>query len=291
MPARSAIIARMNYRHVYHAGNFADVAKHVALLCCLDALKRKETAFFVLDTHAGQGLYDLQSAEARKSGEAARGVLELIRSRREEPALAAYFEAIHARASRLRHYPGSPALIAAALRRQDRALFVEISPAEARALERAIGSAGHIRTTVEDGYSALRAALPPLERRGLVFIDPPYESADELTRLLEALAAAHRRWSSGVYLLWYPIRSAAQRRAVHARFGALRIPKMLVADLAVHPDDSDVGLAGSGVIMVNPPFGTERELESAYAAIHAALAPAGGGYVEIVRLTPERMAQ
>ena len=282
----------MNYRHVYHAGNFADVAKHVALLFCLDALKRKDAAFFALDTHAGRGLYDLHSGEAQKSGEAERGVRKLIEMRLGERSLARYFDAVHARrARRLTHYPGSPALIAAGLRAQDRAIFVELMPAEARALERDIASAGRVRTQVEDGYAALRALLPPPERRGLVLIDPPYESMDELPRLVEAFADAYRRWPSGLYLLWYPIRSGSQRRTVHARFEALGIPKMLVADLAIHPDDASVGLAGSGLIIVNPPFGADADLKIAYGVIHGALAPAGAGYVEVARLTPERMAQ
>jgi 23S rRNA (adenine2030-N6)-methyltransferase len=282
----------MNYKHIYHAGNFADVAKHVALVYCLDALKRKEAGFFVLDTHAGRGLYDLQSAEAVKSAEAERGVQRLIQTRLAALPLSAYFAAIRARrGKRLAQYPGSPALIAASLRGQDRAVFVEIAPAEARALEREIGSAGRIRTDIEDGYSALKALVPPAERRGLVLIDPPYESIDELKMMLQAFADAYRRWPSGTYLMWYPIRSATQRRQIHARFEALRIPKMLIADLAIHPDDAGVGLAGSGLLIVNPPYGTDAHLADAYAAIHQGIAEPGAGYVEVARLTPERVAQ
>jgi 23S rRNA (adenine2030-N6)-methyltransferase len=282
----------MNYRHAYHAGNFADVAKHVALVYCLDALKRKDSAFFVLDTHAGRGLYDLDSAEAKKSGEAERGVLKLMEAGLGEQSLARYFDAVRAdRGRRLTRYPGSPALIGASLRAQDRAIFIELMPAEVRAAERVISSAGRIRIELEDGYAALRALLPPPERRGLVLIDPPYESPEELSRLIEAFGDAYRRWPSGLYLIWYPIRSARQRSAVHARFEALRIPKMLLADLAIHRDDAGVGLAGSGLVMVNPPFGADEQLRNAYAAIHAALASPGAGYVEVARLTPERMAQ
>jgi 23S rRNA (adenine2030-N6)-methyltransferase len=283
---------RMNYQHAYHAGNFADVAKHVALVHSLETLKRKDAAFFVLDTHAGRGVYDLMSTEAKKSGEAERGVLKLIGTSIDEPSLAPYLGAIRAhRAGRLTRYPGSPALIGAALRAQDRAVFVELMPAEARAAERLIASAGRIRIQLENGYAALRALLPPPERRGLVLIDPPYESPGELPELIEAFGDAYRRWPSGSYLIWYPIRSAAQRKAVHTRFEALRIPKMLLADLAIHPDDAGIGLAGSGLIIVNPPFGADEYLRQAYAAIHAALATPGAGYVEVTRLTPERMAQ
>jgi 23S rRNA (adenine2030-N6)-methyltransferase len=204
----------MNYKHIYHAGNFADVAKHVALLYCLDALKRKDAGFFVLDSHAGRGFYDLQAAEASKSGEAERGIQRLIQTRLGEEPLIPYFAAIRARrGKRLARYPGSPALIAGSLRPQDRAIFVELMPAEARAGAREIESAGRIRMEIEDGYAALKAFLPPEERRGLVLIDPPYESLDELKTMLQAFGDAYRRWPSGVFLMWYPIRSASRAAA------------------------------------------------------------------------------
>ena len=284
--------ATMNYRHIYHAGNFADIAKHVGLLYCLSALKRKEAGFFALDTHAGRGFYDLQAAEAHKSGEAERGIQRLIEHGIGDVALTEYFAILRARrGKRIANYPGSPAIIAGSLRAQDRALFVELMPAEARATMREIESPGRVRTEIGDGYAALKAFLPPEERRGLVLIDPPYESLDELKTLLVAFADAYRRWPSGTYLMWYPIRSATQRSMVHRRFEALRIPKMLCADLAIHPDDAGVGLAGSGLMIVNPPYGTDQHLQEAYTAIHKSLAASGSGYVEVSRLTPERMAQ
>jgi 23S rRNA (adenine2030-N6)-methyltransferase len=282
----------VNYKHIYHAGNFADVAKHVGLMYCVGALQRKDAAFFVLDSHAGRGYYDLQAPEAQKSGEAERGVQRLIETSIGMPALAGYFAAIRARrGKRLARYPGSPALIASSLRPQDRALFVERRPAEARAAEREIESLGRVRTEIGDGYAALKAFLPPDERRGLVLIDPPYESLDELKLMLQVFAEAYRRWPGGIYLMWYPIRSASQRRMVHARFEALRLPKMLFADLAIHPDDAGVGLAGSGLMIVNPPYGADEYLTQAYAAIHKGIATPGAGYVEVGRLTPERVAQ
>jgi 23S rRNA (adenine2030-N6)-methyltransferase len=282
----------MNYKHIYHAGNFADVAKHVALMYCLGALQRKDGACFVLDSHAGRGYYDLQAPEAHKSGEAMRGVQRLIETSIGEALLADYFAAIRARrGKRLARYPGSPALIAGGLRPQDRALFVELMPAEARAAVREIESLGRTRTEIGDGYAALKAFLPPEERRGLVLIDPPYESLDELKLMLQAFKDAYIRWPSGIFLMWYPIRSAAQRSMVHARFEAMGVPKMLFADLAIHPDDAGVGLAGSGLMIVNPPYGADEFLSGAYAAIHRGIATPGAGYVEVARLTPERMAQ
>jgi 23S rRNA (adenine2030-N6)-methyltransferase len=282
----------MNYKHIYHAGNFADVAKHVALLYCLRALCRKESPFFVLDTHAGRGYYDLQAAEAAKSGEAERGIQRLIAAGSGSAALEDYLGTIRARrGKRLARYPGSPALIAECLRPQDRAIFVELAPAEARSIERELDSAGQISTQIDDGYAVLKAKLPPPERRGLVLMDPPYESLDEFKALLQAFADAHERWPTGTFLMWYPIRSAAQRSLVHSRFAALSIPKMLCAELAIFPDDAGVGLAGSGMMLVNPPYGADDFLQEAYGAIHQSIAAPGMGFVEVARLTPERMAQ
>jgi 23S rRNA (adenine2030-N6)-methyltransferase len=307
----------LNYQHIYHAGNFADVAKHTALVFCLAALRRKAAGFFALDTHAGRGWYELGAAEAQRSGESSRGILRLSETAGGEPALHDYLAAVGApgRAAgapgsggagaragssggasrgaraRLSRYPGSPALIAAALRSQDRALFVEMQPAEARALERQIESAGRVGVQLGDGYAALKSQLPPKERRGLVLIDPPYEDPGEIDTVLDALADAHRRWPTGMLLIWYPILSAAQRMAARRRFTALGIPKMLSADLAVHPDDAHVGLAGSGLLIVNPPFGADDHLREAYAAIRLALSSRGAGYAEVSRLTPEHMAQ
>jgi 23S rRNA (adenine2030-N6)-methyltransferase len=282
---------RMNYRHIYHAGNFADIAKHVGLLYCLQALKRKENPFFALDTHAGRGYYDLQLTQSVKSGEAERGAQQLVARQLQAPPLKEYFNVLRARhGKRLARYPGSPAIIAQMLRPLDRAVFVEMLPAEARAMEREIESAGYsgrIASQIGDGYAALKALLPPLERRGLVLIDPPYESVEELKLMLESFKEAYLRWPTGTYLMWYPIRSATQRGLVHARFAALGVPKMLCADLAIYPDDAGVGLAGSGLVIVNPPYGADEFLKESYAAIHEGLAVNGGGYVDIQRLTPE----
>jgi 23S rRNA (adenine2030-N6)-methyltransferase len=282
----------MNYKHIYHAGNFADVAKHIALLYCLRALARKESPFFVLDTHAGRGYYDLQAAEAAKSGEAERGIQRLVAAAAGAEPIKDYLTTIRARrGKRLARYPGSPVLIAQCLRPQDRALFVELMPAEARTIERELESSGRISTQIDDGYAVLKASLPPPERRGLVLIDPPYESLDEFKALLHSFDDAYQRWPTGTYLIWYPIRSADQRSLVHSRFEALNIPKMLTAEITIHPDDAGIGLAGCGMMIVNPPYGADEFLKEAYTVLHQAIATARVGYVEVARLTPERVAQ
>ena len=170
-------------------------------------------------------------------------------------------------------------------------MLVEIDPTEARAAERQIHAAGRLQIESGDGYAALKAMLPPPERRGLALIDPPYEQLDEWKMLMRAFVDAYRRWPSGTFVIWYPILDAAQRRGVHARLESLAIPKTLCADLAIHADDAGVGLAGSGLAIVNPPFGLDEALQEAYAALHRHLSPNGAGYVEVARLTPERMAQ
>lgn len=277
----------MNYRHVFHAGNFADVAKHLALLACLGALKRKDAPFVAIDTHAGRGLYDLQSSGSRKSKESDEGVQKLLRTGFSEPVLADYYSAIAATRGRpLTHYPGSPVLIGNALRRGDRGVFIETVAPEARALQRSIRSAGRVQVRQGDGYLELKALLPPPERRGLVLIDPPYEDPGEMKTVLGALQMAVRRWPTGVFLLWYPIISARARRAMHVRAGALQIPKTLSADIAMRADDAGVGLAGSGMLLINPPYGVEHQLREQYDAIHRHMA-AAGGYVEIATLCPE----
>jgi 23S rRNA (adenine2030-N6)-methyltransferase len=283
----------LNYHHAYHAGNFADVAKHVALVACLEALKRKPAPWFALDTHAGAGIYDLDGPEARKSGEAGQGILRLLGRAALDPErsapLTGYLRALGADAGQpLHHYRGSAALIAGALRPGDRAALVELDPAAARATARQLKSLGRLNIESGDGYAALRARLPPAERRGLVLIDPPYERPDEVDVLLEALAQGWRRWQTGIFLVWYPIRSAQQRASVHRRFRALAIPKMLHADLAIHADDAGIGLAGSGLLIINPPYGLDEHLRTTYRAIHDVLANPDAGYVEVARLTAER---
>jgi 23S rRNA (adenine2030-N6)-methyltransferase len=283
----------VNYQHTFHAGNFADLAKHLALVYCLEALKRKQTPFFVLDSHAGRGQYDLLSDAARRSGEAADGVFKLLRAKPWPEELLPYLTAIGAPqdTAHYQHYPGSAALIARALRHSDRAVFVEQSPPEARALAREVSSAGRVRTDIDDGYIALKALLPPAERRGLVFIDPPYEDSQEFALVCTALADAYRRWPTGQFMIWYPIRDARQRAALHAKFAALGIAKMLSADFAVHSDDAPVGLAGGGLVIINAPFGCDDHLRHAYTTLHRILAQDGQGYVDIARLTPERIAR
>jgi len=253
----------MNYRHAFHAGNFADVVKHATLARVIAYLKEKPAAFRVIDTHAGAGLYDLGGPEASRTGEWREGIGKLLDAAI-APAvrelLAPYLDAVASfNPAGLRTYPGSPALVRAWLRRQDRMIACEREAGAADALAKMRPDV-RVKAVAIDGYTALNAYVPPRERRGLVLIDPPFEQADEFDRLGNALAAAHRKWPTGIYLLWYPIKDAHATLAFSRRLARLGIPRILRAELERGAARDPLRLAGSGLILVNPPWRLEAEL-------------------------------
>ncbi len=251
----------MNYRHAYHAGNAADCLKHAVLVWVLRALARKEKPFFVLDTHAGVGRYDLDDVPARRTGEASRGIFRLLDD--PPPALADYVDVV--RAAGL--YPGSPAIVAALLRPGDRAAACELHPEDAAALRQNFRGHAQISVHLRDGYEAIGAFLPPAERRGLTLIDPPYEETDEYERLLAGLREAHRRFASGIILAWYPIKHRAPVRALHAAIAGAGLRDVVAAELFLREPLDAARLNGSGLIVVNPPFRFEAEMAPILAAL------------------------
>jgi len=289
----------MNYRHAFHAGNFADIFKHAVLGRILMHLRAKPAAFRVIDTHAGAGLYDLRSEEARRGGEWRDGIGRLIEARTDktlgaevEALLSPLFDVLAALnpADGLACYPGSPALVRAWLRPQDRLLACELEPAAAATLAGNLRGDPRIKTLAIDGWTALSAYVPPKERRGLVLVDPPYERPDEFSSLADGLANAHRKWPTGIYMLWYPVkdRSGPDRLAKVLR--RLAIPKVLRAEMMVAPPHAEGPLTGSGLILVNPPWTLENELKVLTPALSRLLArtpqdgrPAGAA-CPIVRL-------
>ena len=261
----------MKYRHLHHAGNFADVHKHVTLLALLAALARKDKGFLYFETHAGRGVYDL----AESASEAAGGIERLQAARCAAPELQAYLERVAAlRRTRgaARLYPGSPWLAATALRAQDRAVFVELLPEEARALRRALPAedAGvSVRIETGEGFARWQAALPPPQRRALTLIDPPYEDTRaDFDRVRTELAAALHRFPTGVVAVWYPVKDArdTQRWLAAIERGADR--PMLVAELRLFPCDSRVALNGSGMLIVNPPYQLDVRMGEWLAELH-----------------------
>jgi 23S rRNA (adenine2030-N6)-methyltransferase len=256
----------LNYRHAFHAGSFADVFKHAVLCRLLDYLRQKPAAFRVIDTHAGAGLYDLASPEATRGGEWCEGIARLLAAQLPDKAaalLAPYLDVVGAlnAPGALKTYPGSPALVQAWLRPQDRLIACELEPMAQAALARAMRRDPRVRTPAIDGWTALAAYVPPKERRGLVLTDPPFERDDDFPRLAQGLAVAHRKWPSGQYLLWYPIKGRTEPDALAKRLRRLGIPKILRAELIVSSLSDPTRLNGSGLIVVNPPWTLEAELK------------------------------
>ncbi len=247
----------MNYRHAYHAGNHADVLKHVILLALLDGLKRKDSAFFVLDSHAGRGQYLLTGEQAGKTGEARDGVLKLVGQSGLPGPIQAYLRAVAADnpVGSLITYPGSPLLIAQALRDSDRLAACELQPEEAAALKSLFRGDARVGVHQRDGYDAITALLPPKEKRGLVLIDPPYEVQDaELGVIVSALKAALARWPTGQYAVWYPIKQRRTLMPFFRKIASLPVKAALSIELLVRPDDSPLRLNGSGMLLINPPW-------------------------------------
>ena len=257
----------MQYRHSFHAGNFADVHKHIALLALISALQKKAKGFLFLDTHAGEGLYDLAGADARRSAESEAGIARLLAAAQQPPdvlgaAIQAYLRAIASLRERLgasHIYPGSPLLAATAMREVDQCVFVETLSQQARALQRVVDQpALQVRTPVRvvsgDGYQQLKALMPPAQRRGLVLIDPPYENADEEKQIASAFVEALTRFETGVYALWYPIKKQHDTDLWLARITRGIQQPVVAIELCVTEPDSAVGLNGSGMLVINPPW-------------------------------------
>jgi len=260
----------MKYRHSFHAGNFADVHKHVTLLALLTALQKKDKGLLYLDTHAGRGSYDLstQSLEAAAGIGRFASVEHSAPELRQYAALLAKFRARHGQ----RHlYPGSPLIAASALRPQDRAVLIEFLGAEAQALEASLAALARgrsdaprsVRVERGDGFERLRAWLPPPERRGLTFIDPPYEQTQQdFGHVTAALAEGLRRFPTGVFAAWYPIKDERSTAAWHVACARTLQAPTLVCELWLYPRDSQVGLNGSGLLIANPPYLTLERLQA-----------------------------
>jgi 23S rRNA (adenine2030-N6)-methyltransferase len=273
----------MNYRHEFHAGNFADVVKHATLARIVSYLREKPTPFRVIDTHAGAGLYDLSGPEAARSGEWRDGIGRLLKAELAPDVrtlLSPYLDAVAALnpAGRLKVYPGSPLLVRAWLRLRDRLIACELEPQAVSALAKNLATSTRAKALAIDGWTALSAYLPPKERRGLVLIDPPYEAPDEFARLAEAFGAAQRKWASGIYLLWYPIKDRSGPELLAKRLKALGIGKVLRAEMTMANVPAADRLIESGLIVVNPPWTLERELAVLLPALAAALSEGKGGF-------------
>jgi 23S rRNA (adenine2030-N6)-methyltransferase len=278
----------MNYRHGFHAGNFADVHKHIVLLALLDYLQRKPKPILYLDTHAGRGRYDLRSADAVRSNEWQTGIGRLAVATPASVNIRRYLQAVGSTRERATtSYPGSPLIALEALRDHDRAVLVERQQAEARALESAVAGRRRVAVVCDDGYDAITAYLPPKENRGLVLIDPPYEASDEFAQAGKALQLGLRRWPTGVFALWYPIKAAPDSERMHRSLARSGLRKLLLLEVCVQPTDSPLALNGSGLIVANPPWQFDRAMNATMSELHTLLAPDGGGGSRVAWLVPE----
>jgi 23S rRNA (adenine2030-N6)-methyltransferase len=268
----------MNYRHAYHAGNFADVVKHAVLARLVEYLKQKDKAFRVIDTHAGIGLYDLSAEEAGKTGEWHDGIGRVL-ARGVEPQastlLTPYIDAVrsvNAGEEQLVAYPGSPLIVRKLLRTKDRLSAIELHPEDVLRLKALFVDDFQVRVTELDGWLALGAHVPPKEKRGLVLVDPPFEKEGEFDRLIDGLMRAHKRWPGGIYALWYPIKDRAAVTLFRERLAASGIPKIFDVRFEIRRPSREPRLDGTGMIVVNPPFTLESELRIILAALHGVLA-------------------
>lgn len=253
----------MNYRHGYHAGNFADVIKHIALIAILAHLKKKDTGFSVIDSHAGRGLYDLSGTEAAKTGEAAAGIGRLRDLGGQMPDALATYLGLAQRNDNL--YPGSPLIAAHLLREQDRLTAIEKHPEEAALLKDILAPFRNAAAEQADGYGRTVKLLPPPSRRGLVLIDPPFESPDEFSALAQAARDAWRKFATGIYLIWYPIKSQAEADSFTGEVLAGGVEKILGIEIAISAPEGK--LSRAGLLAINPPYGFEAVMRESASLI------------------------
>lgn len=246
----------MNYRHIYHAGSFADVFKHIVLIALIRALSRKEKPFCYLDTHAGVARYDLFALEAKKTQEAQNGIFKLPLEKNLPQLAAEYVQIITAfnqENSQLQFYPGSPRIVRPLLRSADRMILTELHPRDFDKLKQEFLRDRQVLVQQQDAYQALKAFLPPKERRGLVLIDPPFEKMDEFKQIIAGLKNALERWATGVYAIWYPLKDKIEIEKFYRSLKNLN-KNTLIAELNIYPKDVMMGLPGCGMAIINPPY-------------------------------------
>jgi 23S rRNA (adenine2030-N6)-methyltransferase len=274
----------MNYGHHYHAGNAADVLKHVVLVALLQALSKKDKPFCYLDTHAGMAVYDLK---AQATAEYQQGISKLFNQKPESALLQSYLQCVSALNpnGKLQHYPGSPAIAKSFLRPQDKMILNELQTDTHALLKKYFTHQNQINVHHQDGYQALKAFLPPVERRGLVLIDPAYENADEWNVLVKKLKDAYERWPTGIYAIWYPIKTRRQVDRFHQQLSASNIDNLFVVELCPYPTDIAQRLNGSGLVIVNLPWQLDIELQTMLPELLNYLKQNDGAYTQAFLLT------
>lgn len=257
----------MNYRHIYHAGNFSDVFKHIIVMRIVEYLKRKEKAFRVIDTHAGIGLYNLSSLEAEKTGEWHDGIGKVLATpipKDLKTLLYPWYDIVHAANKgnkKIVFYPGSPVLIRKLLRKQDRLTAIELHCEDYKTLAKNFSGDPQTKVLHLDGWLSLNSFLPPKEKRGLILVDPPFEQLDEFSRLIDGITKAYRRFSGGIYALWYPVKYDTEIENFLHALRQTGIPKIFQIEMRIRKKTSQATLNGSGMILINPPYLLEKEMK------------------------------
>lgn len=271
----------MNYRHGYHAGNFADVFKHAVLARVLTLMSAKEAPYRVIDTHAGAGRYDLDGKNAQATGEANNGIRKLLGNLPQGAALELLQPYLHAVEKCAPAYPGSPLIVQTLARAQDAMVFCELHPEEFALLEKSIGRDRRAKTLALDGWIALKSLLPPKERRGVILIDPPYEDPAEFKRVADGLEEAVRRFATGIYLIWYPLKNRHDTDAAIRRIVRAAAKPALKLEFEIEKRQAEGPLHATGMLLINPPWKLKEECELILPALHQSLAGANRGAVRI----------
>jgi len=277
------------YRHIFHAGNVADVFKHAAIVQLAALIGRKDKPFLYLDTHAGIGLYDLSHAWAQKNREYENGIGRIFdRNDCPEP-VRAYLDAVRGfnPDGLLRFYPGSPLLVQRLMRNSDRLVLIDLGREDHRRLQKQFQAERRAQVRNMDGYQALKAFLPPVERRGLILVDPPFDRNNEFGHLSDAVVDAYRRFATGVYAIWYPLMAVEAVNAFERSIVASGMRKVLRLELTVHAGSWDQGLRGSAMLIINPPYGFDSVAEPMLHWLWQALSPEGAGRYRIKWLVGE----
>ncbi len=277
------------YRHLFHAGNFADVFKHALLAQLVQALAKKDKPFFCLDTHAGIGRYDLAHDWARKNAEYKNGIAR-VWGRGDAPTeMLPYLDAVRAENpdGKLNFYPGSPRIMRGFMRAHDRLALTELNKKDGETLARLFAGDRQVEVRLLDGYQALKAFLPPPERRGLVLVDSSFDRAQEFKRLTDGFAGGYRKFATGVYALWYPLMEPIAMHAFERRVAATGIRKILQLELAVRNLGFSGSVRGCGMLIANPPFGFEAAARKILAWLWPVLSQDGEGEERVRWLAPE----
>lgn len=268
----------LSYRHSFHAGNHADVLKHIVQSLILNALTQKDKPFVYHDTHSGVGRYDLNHEWAEKTGEYKHGIARIWQQTDMPQELQSYLDAIKVlnKNGNLRYYPGSPRVARAHLRAQDRMVLTELHPSDYPLLEQEFHRDRQVSLYKEDGFKRLKASLPPQERRGLVLIDPPYELAKEYRDVVQAIHQSYKRWATGIYAIWYPVVNRCDIDDMIDALQGLEIRKILQIELGVAADNNQHGMTASGMIVINPPWKLESQMQAILPFLQQSIAPATG---------------